>query len=74
VLRRTPELDAFEVRQLRDYPVNHERAWAIFDALWEHARRMGAVPRDPLEKLPEKIRIAKAVNGLKTSGGDRQSI
>lgn len=54
---------AWEKEYGRAQAVDYLRNLAIFEALYEEAVRLGVLPpRDPLEGLEEKIRLAKALN------------
>jgi hypothetical protein len=57
----------FEDDLIRREPADHLRNLAIFDALHDEARRLGAFTANPLEGLEDCIRLARAVNGLRTS-------
>ena len=72
MIQRTPELDAFELRWLRDYPNNFQKNLRRFEDFRRHACAMGAFPlRDPLDGIEDKIKFARAINGLKTPRGAR---
>ncbi len=59
--------EAWEQEYLRSEPVDFRRNLAMMDAMYEHARLLGAIPRtDPLEGVEVKIRLAKVLN-LQTS-------
>jgi hypothetical protein len=48
-------------------PVDYARNLAIFEAMIEHARALGVwPPADPLEGLETCIRMAKALNAIKS--------
>lgn len=66
MIRRTPELDAFELQRLRR-PAGYRENLAILEQLWRFAREMGAFdrPRDP-EDLDPDIRYARAINRRRT--------
>jgi hypothetical protein len=71
MIRRTSELDAFELRRLRR-PVDYRRNLAILEELWRFAREVGAFrqPRGP-DDLEADIRYARAINALRAPGQDR---
>lgn len=71
MLRRTSDVDAFEIQRMRNKPMTLAGNLAIFDALREHAVRMGALPRPIQDDLPHKIRVARALNGFKTPRSHR---
>jgi hypothetical protein len=63
MVRNSKKLRAFEAVRVRAEKVDVERNLRILDALYEEALRHGALPpKDPLEGIEVKIRIAKAVN------------
>jgi len=68
VVNNTDKLQAFEAARIRAEKVDVEQNFRILDALYEEAVMLGAfTPADPLEGIEVKIRIAKAINGLKAS-------
>jgi len=70
MMKATVELEAFEVRWMRDYPLDSARSFRLVDAMYDHARKMGAIPiLDPREGLEDKIKFARAMNGLRTPSG-----
>jgi hypothetical protein len=67
MIRRTPELEAFEYRWLCTQPRDWRENVRLMDALYEHARAMGVFPlRDPLEGLADKVRLRRAINGMRS--------
>jgi hypothetical protein len=55
--------EEWEREYIRSQPVDVARNIAIFDAMYQHARAIGAVPpADPMEGIEVKIRIARALN------------
>ena len=60
---REPELvRAFEAEQIRREPADYRRSPPIFEALWDHGRRLGALPPDdPLEGIEGDLRLAEAL-------------
>jgi len=47
-------------------PPDYEQNLKMFEALVEHARRMGVwPPDDPVEELAAVIRVAKVMNGIR---------
>jgi hypothetical protein len=72
MIRRTAELDAFELERLRR-PTDYRENLAILEEMWRFALEMGALdhPRT-LEDLEPDIRYARAINLLGTprQGGD----
>ncbi len=62
------KLRAFEAGRARAEKVDVERNYRIIDALYEEAVMLGALPpKDPLDGIEVKIRIAKAVNSVQRS-------
>ena len=61
---RNPEMvRKFEDEQVRRNPADFHANLKVFEALWEHATKMGALPpKDPLEGLEVDLRLAKALN------------
>lgn len=59
-----PELvRRFEDEEMRRSPADYHAGLAIFEALWEHACRLGVLPpSDPLEGLDTVVRLAGALN------------
>ena len=56
-------LRAFEVQQWRAEPADYFRDVRIVEAMVEEARLLGVwPPKNPLENLPTKIRLARALN------------
>ena len=60
---REPELvRAFEAEQIRREPADYRKSLQIFEALWEHGCRLGALPPgDPLEGIEGDLRLAEAL-------------
>ena len=53
----------FEDEQVRRNPADHQANLKVFEALWEHATRLGVLPpKDPLEGLEVDLRLAEALN------------
>jgi hypothetical protein len=68
MLKRTRELDRFEMQRLRR-PADHHRHLAILEEMWRYALEVGALtrPRTP-EDLEPDIRYARAINVLDAPG------
>jgi len=50
-------------------PPDYERNLKWFESMIEHARALGAwPPSDPLEGIEVKIKVARIVNGIGTTG------
>ena len=55
--------EAWELEYLRNEPVDFARNLRILDAMYEHARLLGAFPpTNPLEGIEVKIRMARILN------------
>ena len=65
MIRNAKMLRAFEDRLLLEDSSSHEQRVAVFQALLEHAKRLGAMPpANPLEGIEIDIRMAEVINGL----------
>ena len=63
MVKNPEKLRAFEAERIRTEKVDIERNFRIVDALYDEARMLGVLPpKDPLEGIEVKIRIARAVN------------
>ncbi len=63
MIRDTEFWEAWKTEQIRREPVDFQRNLRIAEAMYQHARALGAFPLDdPLEGLDVKIRVAKALN------------
>jgi hypothetical protein len=68
MVKNAQKLQAFEAARIRAEKVDVEQNLRILDALYEEAVMLGALPpKDPLEGIEIKIRIAKAVNRVQRS-------
>jgi hypothetical protein len=68
MVKNSQKLQAFEAARTRAEKVDVEQNLRILDALYEEALMLGALPpKDPLEGIEVKIRIAKAVNNVQRS-------
>jgi len=68
MVKNAKKLRAFEAARARAEKVDVERNCRILDALYEEAVMLGALPpKDPLEGIEDKIRLAHALNGIKSS-------
>jgi hypothetical protein len=55
--------EEWESQAIRSEPPDFKRNLALLEAMYEHARRLGAFPpADPLEGLDIKIRLAKVLS------------
>lgn len=63
MLKRCALLEEFEKAQMRREPPDYARNLRIFEALFQEARFLGALPpQDRLEGIEVDIRIARAIN------------
>jgi len=63
MVKNPEKLRAFEAERIRTEKVDIERNFRIVDALYDEARMLGVLPpKDPLEGIEVKIRIARMVN------------
>lgn len=68
MVKNAKKLQAFEASRVMAEKVDVEQNLRILDALYEEAVMLGALPpKDPLEGLEVKIRIAKTVNSVQRS-------
>jgi hypothetical protein len=68
MVKNSEKLRAFEVERIRTEKVDVERNFRIVDALYDEARMLGMLPpKDPLEGIENKARLAWAINGIKRS-------
>lgn len=68
MIKNAKKLQAFEAERIRAEKVDVEQNLRILDALYEEALLLGALPpKDPLEGIEFKIRVAKAVNNVQRS-------
>ncbi len=68
MVKNPQKLQAFEAARAMAEKVDVEQNLRILDALYEEAVMLGALPpKDPLEGIEVKIRIAKAVNCVQRS-------
>jgi len=64
--------EKWEAQTVLSQPVEFQRNLRLLDAMYEHARALGAFPpADPLEGLETKIALAKALNVRPAAGTDR---
>ena len=63
MLKRNDLVEAFEKEQMRREPPDHQRNLRVVEALYEHARRLGALPlKDPLDGIEVDLRLARILN------------
>jgi hypothetical protein len=66
MVKNPEKLRAFEVERIKAETVDIEKNFRILDALYEEARMLGVFPpKDPLEGIEEKVRLAWAIKGIK---------
>ena len=59
---------AWEDDLFRSEPADYQQNLRIFEAMCEHARRLGVFPpKDPLEGIEFKIRFVRDLDALRTS-------
>lgn len=65
MVKNPKRLQAFEAERIKAEKVDIDRNFRILAALYEEARMLGALPpKDPLEGIEVKIRIARTVNSV----------
>ena len=58
-------LAAFEEDRIRTEKLNHTKALALFEAMWQEGLALGVLPlEDPLEGIEVDIRIARILNNV----------
>ena len=63
MLKRPDLVEAFEKGQRRAEPSDYQRNLRVAEALYAHARRMGALPlENPLEGIEVDLRLARILN------------
>jgi len=71
MVKNSQKLQAFEAARTRAEKVDVEQNLRILDALYEEALMLGALPpKDPLEGIEVKIRVAHAMNGIRCTPRD----
>lgn len=74
MLRPHPLLDAFEKEQMRKQPPDYIRNLRLYEAMYEHARRLGVFPlKNPLEGIEHDIHLARALNRVRHYPGTGRS-
>ncbi|HMD97739.1 MAG TPA: hypothetical protein VKM93_10485 [Terriglobia bacterium] len=57
--------EAWEAQYIANEPVDFQRNLRLMNAMYEHARSMGAFPlKNPLSGLEDKIRLGRMINSL----------
>ncbi|MGD0694312.1 MAG: hypothetical protein ABSB82_05610 [Terriglobia bacterium] len=60
--------ERWKAQQIASELDDFQRNLAIMEAMYEHARLLGAFPpAEPLEGIEDKIRLAKVLNGLRST-------
>lgn len=73
MIRNTEKWTQWEREYERNRPLDVERNFRVFQALYDHARALGVVPHaDPLEGLGFKIRLAKDIRSVRESPRDNR--
>jgi len=68
LIKDTEFWEQWKAQQIARQPVDFQRNLARMEAMFEHARVMGAFPpADPLAGIEEKIRVARILNALPDS-------
>lgn len=66
MIKDSKYLAEWEKNLIASEPADYEANLRIFEAMVEHARRLGKwPPQDPLEGLEVDIKVAKVVNALR---------
>lgn len=72
MLKRSNLVAAFEKEQMRRETPDHQRNLRVAEALYEHARRLGALPlADPLDGIEVDLRLARILNVRGDTGTPR---
>jgi len=67
MIERTPVFDEFERRLIAEENLSHKDALRIYEALHAEAVSLGAISHENiLDGLEIDLRIAKAINGLRS--------
>ena len=60
--------EKWKAQQIASEPADFQRNLALMDAMYKHARRLGVFESaDLTERLKHKTRLARALNGLRSS-------
>jgi len=63
MIRRPELVDDFERRYAAEHPLDYSQALALYEAMFEHARRLGVLPsRDPLDGIETDLELARILN------------
>ena len=72
MLKRTAELEIFDLEQIRKRPTDYHRNLKVFEALYSEAKLLGVFPlNNPLEGIDVDIRVAKVLNARGINKKDR---
>ena len=73
MIRDAKFFERWELDRIRSEPPDFHRNLAIFEVMWEEAVALGVLPpKDPLEGIETKIRMARVLNDLTSPGNDRE--
>jgi hypothetical protein len=74
MVRRTPELEAFERQRLRESYADPIHCLRLYDSMLSYARSLGAFPKkDPLEGMQTRIDCARVLNDRRVIESTRAS-
>jgi hypothetical protein len=63
--------EAWEAQYIASEPPDFRRNLRIFEAMYEYARLLGRFhPADSLDGLESRLKLARVLNGRKSSGKD----
>ncbi len=67
MIKNAKKIEEFERKMLETESLSLKQKWKIFDALFKEAVSLGVInDKNMLDGIEVDIRIAKAVNGLKS--------
>ncbi|MBM4438324.1 MAG: hypothetical protein FJ029_14120, partial [Actinobacteria bacterium] len=60
MIRRPDLVQELEDRYAAEHPLDLDSAMRLYEAMWEHARALGALPpSDPWQGVEDDIRLAR---------------
>jgi hypothetical protein len=63
MIRHAELVEDFECRYADEHRLDYSRALALYEAMFEHARRLGVLPsRDPLDGIETDLELARMLN------------
>lgn len=75
MIKHPEKLRQFEDDFIRKHPPDYCRNLQLYEAMYEEAVRLGALPmKDPLENIEWKIEFARKLNVRTTAEKDRTDI